>query len=176
MINDEKVKKRHELNNKIHYIKLKREMNELGISMTNSGKEFDAMILDEDNEWHEQSVMAPDHKHAAERALEIIESNWAEYGSINRPYKVLVKLKSEDSWDQFEVSGEAVILYFAKPTKYDRMMSPEGMALKREFDEMHDDAACSCHMHPPCPVCTHPGNPVNLQENPDAWLKLKINE
>ena len=28
---------------------------------------------------------------------------------------------------------------------------------------------CSCHLHPPCGSCTHPGNPYNQDENEDAW-------
>ena len=29
---------------------------------------------------------------------------------------------------------------------------------------------CSCHMSPPCGSCTHPGNPLNQEEDPSAWV------
>jgi len=32
---------------------------------------------------------------------------------------------------------------------------------------------CSCHISPPCPSCTHPGNPENLAEEDAAWLPVK---
>lgn len=32
------------------------------------------------------------------------------------------------------------------------------------------DEGCTCHLgHPPCGYCTHPGNPENQEEDPDAW-------
>ena len=38
------------------------------------------------------------------------------------------------------------------------------------FDLYYGDRnCCSCHMHPPCSWCIHPGNPINLEENEDAW-------
>ena len=29
---------------------------------------------------------------------------------------------------------------------------------------------CSCHNHPPCSSCTHPGNPRNQEEDLDCWV------
>jgi len=31
------------------------------------------------------------------------------------------------------------------------------------------DGNCSCHISPPCSSCTHPGNPLNLENDPFAW-------
>lgn len=28
---------------------------------------------------------------------------------------------------------------------------------------------CSCHLSPPCNCCIHPGNPLNLNEDDEAW-------
>lgn len=30
--------------------------------------------------------------------------------------------------------------------------------------------SCSCHISPPCSSCTHPGNPLNLEEDHQAWV------
>ena len=50
----------------------------------------------------------------------------------------------------------------------------KGMKLKStywgvadEFLEMDGD--CSCHINAPCYICTHEGNPQNLNEDDDAW-------
>jgi hypothetical protein len=29
--------------------------------------------------------------------------------------------------------------------------------------------SCSCHISPPCGSCTHPGNPLCLEEDDDSW-------
>jgi hypothetical protein len=49
-------------------------------------------------------------------------------------------------------------------------------SLKKEYKEYSDmfninmlDSGCTCFIRPPCPYCTHEGNPLNLNENDDAW-------
>jgi len=37
------------------------------------------------------------------------------------------------------------------------------------FNEYARDSGCGCHSHPPCSYCTHPGNPMNQDENETAW-------
>jgi len=31
------------------------------------------------------------------------------------------------------------------------------------------DGNCSCHISPPCGSCTHPGNPMNQEEDESCW-------
>jgi len=68
-----------------------------------------------------------------------------------------------------------------KPTNYDRYSVPtrEGYELKRQYREMYllwmsayNGGNCSCHINPPCSCCTDEGNPNNLMENDDAWVKV----
>ena len=39
-----------------------------------------------------------------------------------------------------------------------------------DFRRVHGDGNCSCHISPPCSSCTHPGNPLCLAEDDDAWV------
>lgn len=41
-----------------------------------------------------------------------------------------------------------------------------------EFFALYRDGNCSCHISPPCGSCTHEGNPINLEETPEAWGEL----
>jgi len=53
-----------------------------------------------------------------------------------------------------------------------RSLTEEFQELKEEFEEEYsEEGQCSCHINPPCDSCTHPGNPNNLDENPDAWVE-----
>lgn len=38
-----------------------------------------------------------------------------------------------------------------------------------EWELLHGDRGCTCFTSPPCPSCTHPGNPSNLESTDDAW-------
>lgn len=39
-----------------------------------------------------------------------------------------------------------------------------------DFEREHGrDGNCSCHLSAPCASCMHPGNPMNQEEDPDAW-------
>lgn len=32
---------------------------------------------------------------------------------------------------------------------------------------------CSCHISPPCGSCVDPGNPLNQEEDEDAWEEVE---
>jgi len=38
-----------------------------------------------------------------------------------------------------------------------------------EYESLADGYGCSCHLNPPCCLCTHPGNPNNQAEDPECW-------
>lgn len=39
---------------------------------------------------------------------------------------------------------------------------------RANFDREYSDSGCTCFISPPCSHCTHPGNPLN-QEDDDCW-------
>ncbi len=49
-------------------------------------------------------------------------------------------------------------------------LSEYGEELQEEFEAAHGDSCCSCHINPPCSYCTHPGNPICLENTPEAWV------
>lgn len=52
-------------------------------------------------------------------------------------------------------------------------LTDEALAEYHEFEDCHGEVGCSCHIEPPCPWCTHFGNPMNLIEDDDAWQKAE---
>lgn len=50
-----------------------------------------------------------------------------------------------------------------------KVLNELGQNLQYEFELDSADTGCSCHLNPPCGYCTHPGNPINLEETPEAW-------
>ena len=48
-------------------------------------------------------------------------------------------------------------------------LKPAAQSDYEDFEAHYGDRCCSCHINPPCGWCTHPGNPLNLDENEDAW-------
>jgi hypothetical protein len=41
---------------------------------------------------------------------------------------------------------------------------------KAELDRIEwEDMNCTCHLHPPCAKCIHPGNPEAQENNPEWW-------
>ena len=48
-------------------------------------------------------------------------------------------------------------------------LKPWAQELADEFESKYGTGNCSCHISPPCYSCTHPGNPLNLEDTPDAW-------
>lgn len=49
-------------------------------------------------------------------------------------------------------------------------LTDEAEAEAEDFRARYGDGNCSCHLSPPCGSCTHPGHPLNLAEDPDAWV------
>jgi len=50
-------------------------------------------------------------------------------------------------------------------------LTPEAQAERDSFEAAFGiDGNCSCHLSPPCNSCTHPGNPINQNEDDSAWL------
>jgi hypothetical protein len=37
------------------------------------------------------------------------------------------------------------------------------------FERYTNLTGCSCHISPPCGYCTHPGNPMNQEEDESCW-------
>lgn len=48
-----------------------------------------------------------------------------------------------------------------------KVLKPEYRDIVEDFEVNYD--SCTCHICPPCNHCTHEGNPLNLEETPDAW-------
>lgn len=48
-----------------------------------------------------------------------------------------------------------------------KILKPEYQAIVADFEETYH--SCTCHVCPPCNYCTHEGNPLCLEETPDAW-------
>lgn len=44
-----------------------------------------------------------------------------------------------------------------------------------QFEKEYGWGGCTCFQSPPCGYCTHGGNPLNLEEDEDAWC-LTIDE
>ena len=41
-----------------------------------------------------------------------------------------------------------------------------------EFEVLYGEGGnCSCFRCPPCSSCTHPGNPMNQEEDETAWVQ-----
>lgn len=58
----------------------------------------------------------------------------------------------------------------AKPImKMARVLTDDAQSERDEFDSEYDGGNCSCHISPPCGSCTHPGNPMNQEEDESAW-------
>ena len=49
-----------------------------------------------------------------------------------------------------------------------RILNEYGQELSDEF-ESAGYSGCTCFLSPPCSFCTHPGNPLCLEENDEAW-------
>jgi len=56
------------------------------------------------------------------------------------------------------------------------ILKPEYKKLSDEWEDLYGDSGCSCSACslPPCGWCessgTHDGNPIALEDNPDAWF------
>ena len=49
-------------------------------------------------------------------------------------------------------------------------LTPEAQADRDTFELDYGTGNCSCHISAPCGSCTHVGNPLNQENDPDAWL------
>jgi hypothetical protein len=53
-----------------------------------------------------------------------------------------------------------------------KVLTPEAQAEREDFEGRYgSDGNCSCHISPPCPSCTHSGNPLNQNEDDTAWME-----
>lgn len=50
-----------------------------------------------------------------------------------------------------------------------KRLTQEGQDLADEFAVHFDGHGCSCFANPPCSYCTHPGNPLCIEESLDLW-------
>lgn len=50
-----------------------------------------------------------------------------------------------------------------------RVLTPEAEADRADF-HAEGFPNCSCHISPPCGSCTHPGNPMNQDEDESCWM------
>ncbi len=48
-----------------------------------------------------------------------------------------------------------------------KVLSPEAQELREDFEgyELERGTTCTCWNHPPCSWCTHPGNPMNQEDD-----------
>lgn len=51
-------------------------------------------------------------------------------------------------------------------------LSDEAQDDRDRFNHYHADSGCTCFTNPPCSWCTHPGNPLN-QEDDEFWVEDK---
>lgn len=57
-----------------------------------------------------------------------------------------------------------------------RQLTEEAEAERREFDSHYGLRGCSCFISPPCSFCTHPGNPMNQDEDEECWETVEYEE
>jgi hypothetical protein len=50
-----------------------------------------------------------------------------------------------------------------------RVLTAEAQAERDDFEYDAKNYGCSCHLSPPCSYCTHPGNPLNQDEDESCW-------
>lgn len=53
-----------------------------------------------------------------------------------------------------------------------RILTEEAQADRDEFDNYATNYCCSCHINPPCHYCTHPGNPLNQEDDESCWKQV----
>lgn len=59
------------------------------------------------------------------------------------------------------------------PAKWE--LTEEGEALEYKFQrEYGSEGNCSCHLSAPCSSCTHPGNPIAIEETDEYWQPVKV--
>jgi len=61
-----------------------------------------------------------------------------------------------------------------EPVETELVLTEEYEALSSDFNFEYMDGGCSCHIGAPCGYCTHPGNPLCLDGNDDAWVRVPV--
>lgn len=56
-----------------------------------------------------------------------------------------------------------------------RQLKPDWQVEADDFELSYLDRGCTCFLSPPCSYCVHPGNPLNLEENEEAWEVIDEN-
>lgn len=51
----------------------------------------------------------------------------------------------------------------------ERQLTAEAEAEREEWECAFGDRGCTCFISPPCCSCTHPGNPLNQENDDTAW-------
>lgn len=51
-----------------------------------------------------------------------------------------------------------------------RILIPEAQAQRDEFMRLYGPNECACFLSAPCAACTHPGNPLNQDEDESCWV------
>jgi hypothetical protein len=49
------------------------------------------------------------------------------------------------------------------------VLTAEAESDRADFHREFGSGNCSCFISPPCLSCTHPGNPINQEENEWCW-------
>lgn len=53
-----------------------------------------------------------------------------------------------------------------------KVLTPEAEDDRNAFHDHYQWGNCSCHQHSPCGSCTHPGNPMNQDEDDSCWMEV----
>lgn len=54
-----------------------------------------------------------------------------------------------------------------------RELTEEAQDERDDYERYHREyGGCSCHISPPCGSCTHPGNPMNQDEDDSCWIEV----
>lgn len=57
----------------------------------------------------------------------------------------------------------------------ERRLTDEAELERSDFIREHGpEGNCSCHISPPCGSCTHPGNPLNQNEDDSCWTPVAV--
>lgn len=57
-----------------------------------------------------------------------------------------------------------------------RQLTEEAEAERHEFERDYGNQGCTCFLSPPCSFCTHPGNPMNQNEDDECWETAEYEE
>lgn len=55
-----------------------------------------------------------------------------------------------------------------------RELTPEAQDERDDYESYRQEyGGCSCHINPPCGACTHPGHPLNQEEDDSCWQEVE---